>query len=39
MILEAKEYFIENEQNFYLSSNPTYDWLPFHSVNILDFKP
>jgi len=33
--LEAKEYFLENEQAYCFSSNPTYEWLPFKASNII----
>lgn len=39
IILEAYEYDIENEQAFFMSAEPTYDWAPFAMSNIMGFKP
>ncbi len=39
IVLEAQEYFLENEQNYGVAAVPHYSWLPFQPHHVLEFAP
>jgi hypothetical protein len=39
VVLEAKDYQIDNDSQFFMNNQPNYDWTPFNPSNILEFQP
>ena len=39
IVLESRDYHIDNNLSFLIDSEPQYDWAPFNMSNVLEFRP